>query len=181
MEKRTDTIIQFSGLKPGIYHYDFELDGTFFSAFENEKLRDGKVHFSVRMEKKERLMLFHFSFSGMMKTPCDRCLAELEWPLQGEDDLCVKISATERSDSDDVIILPENAFQIDLAQWMYEFVAVTIPIRCVHPDDEQGNPTCDPAMMQYISQQSEGNNGSDPGEQDIDPRWAALKELKVKQ
>lgn len=174
MERQIDTEIQFSGLKPGSYDYHYTLDKVFFEAFENENLSDGTVEFDVKLEKKERLLLFNFTFSGTISTICDRCLGKLEIPVKGEQTLCVKFSDTETSDDEDVVILPEKAYKIDLAQWMYEYVVVAMPMQCVHADDEEGNPTCDPEMMKFITTEEQGPQTSD----EIDPRWAALKELK---
>jgi len=176
MIQELDTTIQFSGLKPGIYTYNFKLDSNFFEAFKNEKLRNGEVFFEVKLEKKERLMMFYFTYSGVIRTTCDRCLGEMELPIEGKQTLCVKFSDSETSDNEDVVILPESEFKIDLAQWMYEYVAVAIPIQCVHPENENGEPTCDPEMLQYLSTVNSGAPMSD--EQEIDPRWAALKNLK---
>ena len=176
MMREMNTIIQFSGLKPGVYTYNFKLDSNFFDEFKNEKLQNGEVVFDVKLEKKERLMMFYFTYSGVVRTLCDRCLGEIEVPVAGEQTLCVKFSDTETSDNEDVVILPEHEYKIDLAQWMYEYVAISIPIRCVHPDDENGESTCDPAMLQYLAEA----NGETPAadEEAIDPRWAALKNLK---
>lgn len=179
MERNVDTEIQFSGLKSGIYNYDYTLDDSFFSEFKNEKILGGKVFFDVKLEKKESLMLFNFAYSGKVRTTCDRCLEELEWPIEGKEMLCVKLSDTETSDDENVVILPESAFKIDLAQWMYEYVAVSMPIQCVHPDDTDGNPTCDPEMLKYISDENENDNeNQDEETEGIDPRWEALLKLK---
>jgi len=176
MIQELDTTIQFSGLKSGVYTYNFKLDSNFFETFKNEKLHDGEVIFDVKLEKKERLMMFYFTYSGVIRTICDRCLGEMELPVEGKQTLCVKFSDTETSDNEDVVILPESEYKIDLAQWMYEYVAVAIPIQCVHPNDENGEPTCDPEMLQYLTTANSDAPMSD--EQDIDPRWAALQNLK---
>ncbi len=185
MEESVDTTIRYSSLKSGTYEYNYELGSDFFSAYENEKLTNGKVHFHVKMEKNERFMMFHFSFSGKVETVCDRCLGELEIPVEGQATLCAKISDSEESDSEEVVVLPEKESKIDLAQWLYEYVAVAIPIRCVHADDAEGNPTCDPEMMKYLTPDDEEGwqkaDGDENAEEEIDPRWAALKELKNKQ
>jgi len=177
MERSVDTEIQFSGLKSGVYHYDFTLSDGFFSDYKNEKILGGNVVFNVKLEKKERLLTFFFTYSGTVRTTCDRCLEEMDWPVEGEQTLFVKFSDTEHSDDEDVVILPEKAFKIDLAQWMYEYVAVALPIQCTHPDDANGEPTCDPEMLKYISAQDEdGEEGQHEGE--TDPRWEALRQLK---
>jgi uncharacterized metal-binding protein YceD (DUF177 family) len=120
--------------------------------------------------------MFFFDYSGEVRTTCDRCLDELTMPIAGSESLCVKFSDTEQSDDEDVVFLPEKAHSIDLAQWMYEYVAVAMPIQCVHPDDAEGNPTCDPEMMQYLTE--EATPDSPEEERETDPRWDVLKTLK---
>ena len=178
MERSVDTEIQFSGLKSGVYDYDFTLDDRFFSEYKNEKILGGKVVFNVRLEKKERLLTFFFNYSGVVRTTCDRCLEEMDWPVEGEQALYVKFSDTEQSDNEDVVILPEKAYKIDLAQWMYEYVVIAMPIQCTHPDDINGNPTCDPEMLKYLAEENEESEVGEPGEEKIDPRWEALRNLK---
>ena len=178
MKPKIDTIVQFSGLESGRYEYNYTLDNSFFERFENEELREGEVNFAVVLEKRERLLMFDFAFHGVVKTICDRCLGELEVPVSGEETLCVKFSDTETSDKEDVVILPEGEHQIDLAQWMYEYVAVRMPMQKVH---EEGQ--CDPEMLQYISEErepSEEDEVREMGEGETDPRWDALKTLMEK-
>ncbi len=172
VEKKVDTRIQFSGLKPGSYEYEYKLDGRFFSAFENDDLRECSIDFRVELERKERLLVFDFSFSGTVEMECDRCLGKMEVPVSGEEKLFVKFGEEQESEDENVVFLPDSESEIDLAQWMYEYVAVELPIVHCHPDDEEGNPTCDPEMLKYISE------GNDDNRQDADPRWDALKALK---
>ena len=175
MKPKIDTIVQFSGLESGRYEYNYTLDNSFFERFENEELREGEVNFAVVLEKRERLLMFDFAFHGVVKTICDRCLGELEVPVSGEETLCVKFSDTETSDKEDVVILPEGEHQIDLAQWMYEYVAVAMPIQTLHPDDANGAPTCDPEMLHYLTDEEASN---EERSNDPDPRWAALEALR---
>ena len=171
MNPEIDTTIQFSGLKTGKYTYDYRLDRTFFERFENEELCDGEVFFQVEMEKSERMLMFFFSFHGEIKTTCDRCLGEMKVPVEGTEQLCVKFSDTETSENEDVLILPEGAHQIDLAQWMYEYVAVAMPMQKVHPEGE-----CDPEMLKYITEEEREEEGVN-ADGETDPRWDALKQL----
>lgn len=174
MTGKIDTIIQFSGLKPGKYEYEYHLDKTFFEGCQNEELREGNVVFRVILEKTERTMLFHFSFHGNVNTVCDRCLGEMELPVEGKETLCVRFSDTDSSDDENVAVLPENAFQIDLAQWLYEYVAVCIPIQKVHPEGQ-----CDEEMLGYISDEHKETDEEegDLKEGEIDPRWKVLGQL----
>ncbi len=177
MKRNVDTTIQFSGLKSGTYTYDFTLDNSFFSEYKNEKILDAEVVFDVKLEKKERMLMFHFAYSGTLTTMCDRCLGEMTLPVEGTESLYVKFGNESQSDDEDVVILPENEYKIDLAQWMYEYVAVSIPIQCVHPIDADGNPTCDPEMLNYISDEDDKGR-TQTSDEETDPRWEALKKLK---
>ncbi len=191
MERKCNTEIEFIDLKPGVYNFDFELDKSFFEPYGNEKLLNGVVVFHVKMEKTEHLMILFLSFSGNVESVCDRCLAPLTINVGGEETVNVKFSSeTAVSKSDDEIVLPTNAYKLDLAQQFYEMVAVSLPLQCVHPDDEHGAHTCDPKMLLYITGSADvemGNEDDDDVSRDgdadkvsgeTDPRWDALKALK---
>lgn len=181
MKRKDDTVIEFSGLKPGVYDFVFNLGETFFRPFQNDKIADGEVVFHVKMEKTEHLMVLTIAFSGTLNTVCDRCLAPLALPVSGEETVNVKFSDTAKSESCDEIVLPLNACQLDLGQQCYEMVAGSLPIRCVHPMDASGQPTCDPEMLTYLQEeapQDEDEECAAPAA--TDPRWAALQSLKDK-
>jgi uncharacterized metal-binding protein YceD (DUF177 family) len=102
-------------------------------------------------------------------------LGEIEVPVEGEETLCVKSSDTETTDEDDVVFLPESAYKIDLAQWMYEYVVVSMPMQRVHPEGQ-----CDSEMLKYISDERVEDEEPLQDEADTDPRWDALKSLLEK-
>ena len=168
MGKNDDRVIRFTGLKSGVYNYEFQLDDPFFEAFKNEEIKGGKVNFDVKMERMEHMLLFTFSFSGEVTTECDRCLGEMNVEVSGEEHLNVRFSDTEVSEDEETVILPESANEIDLTPWLYEYVAVRMPLQHIHPEGD-----CDPEMAKYIT-------GDEP-QRDADytdPRWEALKSLK---
>lgn len=175
MKPEVDTVVQFSGLKPGRYEYEYKLGNTFFEAFENEEIREGEVNFKVVLERQERMLFFTFSFKGEVKSVCDRCLGDISVPVEGEETLCVKFSDTETTDDDDVFFLPENAYKIDLAQWMYEYVVVSMPMQHVHPEGE-----CDSEMLKFISDERIDDEETSEEQAETDPRWDALKNLLEK-
>ena len=182
MPVQTDTTIQFNSLKPGDYDFEYTLGKEFFERFEYEDLDNGDVHFDVHLERKERLMLFNISFSGTVQTQCDRCLGAIEVPVSGKHLLTVQISNKSGNDNEDVVVLSDKECQIDLAQWFYEYVVIALPMRHVHPDDENGKPTCDPEMLRLLDQhrtsETTSSDNADTQPDEIDPRWAQLMKLK---
>lgn len=168
MGQKEDTTIRFSGLKPGRYIYFYTLTDEFFDEWKNDEIRGGEVKINVEMERFEHMLMFNFTLEGTLTTMCDRCLSDLTVPVEGVENLCVRFSDTETSDDENVVILPESAFEIDLSQWLYEYAAVRIPMQHIHPDGE-----CDPEVTKFITE-----NKEEEVTDVIDPRWEALKKLK---
>ena len=171
MSRNDDTTLRLSGLKPGRYNYGFTLGKEFFEDFGNEEIRDGEVKIEAILEKTERGTTVKITLQGEVTTLCDRCLGEMKVPIEGEERLVLRFSDTEESDDENVAILPEGANEIDLSQWLYEYVAVRIPLQ--HSHEEGG---CDPETVRYIKseeelQQEKEENG------EVDPRWEALKKV----
>ena len=124
MSPKVDTTIRFSGLKSGIYEYHFDLTDEFFEAWRNDEIEGAEVQIDARMERMEHMLMFKFTLSGKLTTYCDRCLGALVLPVEGEEHLCVRFSDSEVVDDEEVVVLPETVFEIDIAQWLYEYVAV---------------------------------------------------------
>jgi len=172
MSRNDDTIIRLSGLKPGRYNYGFTLRKEFFESFENEEIRDGNVQIEAILEKTERVTTVKISLRGEVTTLCDRCLDEMKVPIDGEETLHLRFSDTEESDDENVAILPEGANEIDLSQWLYEYVAVRIPLQHSHKEGE-----CNPETVSYIKSEEELERERKEN-REVDPRWEALRELK---
>lgn len=187
MKRKFDTEIEFGHLEPGVYNFEYKLDTAFFASFENEKLQGGEAFFHVKMEKNAHTLTLFITFEGQITTQCDRCLGEMEVPVEGEETLNVSFSEQELDDDAqddgaamDDVTLPANAHKMDLAQLFYEMAAVAMPMQCTHPDDKDGNPTCDPEMLKYMGGGNDTEERGETGEDETDPRWDALRQLKEK-
>ena len=153
----------------GDYHYNFIVDNAFFEQFPDEEMLHGKVNLALDIEKESRLMVMQFHFNGNLRLACDRCLEMYEQPLQGNFRLIVKYGEKEEEISEELMTIPFDTSRFDIAPYVYEFIRLMIPIKRVHPDDENGNPACNAAMLEKLEEY---------GEQHQDPRWNVLKNLK---
>ena len=160
----------------------FDLDDDFFAAIDG-LIDRGSIKTSVDCKCTGSMYKFLIHSEGSVIVPCDRCLADLELRIETTDELVAKLGA-EYSDEGDCVIVPETEGILDLAQFIYEFIVLSMPIVCTH---EPGK--CDDTMMQELSkhqttrsgQEDEESVNSDNDSADadaIDPRWAALKSLK---
>jgi uncharacterized metal-binding protein YceD (DUF177 family) len=84
----------------------------------------------------------------------------------------VKFTDEFTEDTDEVMYLQPGEFEVNVAKLIYEFIVVSIPIRHIHPDDEQGNSICNPEMLKKLEQYE-----APEAEEKIDPRWNDLKKL----
>ena len=116
----------------------------------------------------------NFELEGDVELICDRCLENYFQPIQGNYPMIVKFTDEFTEDSDEIIYLPQGDPQVNVAKLIYEFLVVSVPVRHVHPDDEDGNSLCDPEMLQKIEEleirDTEKNKISDP-------RWDDLKKI----
>ena len=163
--------IQFVGLEPGNHIFEFEVNDSFFEHFEYSLIQHVEVHVRVDLEKSERMMIFTINLEGNVMVPCDRCKHDVSLPVSDTQQLIVKLGAEYGEESEDVVIIPETEYKFDLSTYIYEFIHLSLPARLLHPDDENGNSTCDPEMLRLLDNLA-------PAES-VDPRWEALKNLKT--
>ncbi len=167
-------IISFSGLKEGAHFFDFSVDSRFFSEFEGCEITKGSFAVQVRLEKRSTYLRLNFELDGEAELICDRCLEHYSQPIRGSFPILVKFSETETDDGDEVIYVHPGAHQIEVAQLIYEFIVISIPIRQVHPDGPNGKSLCDPEMLQKLNEYK-----ATDFEESIptDPRWDDLKNI----
>ena len=143
--------IAFKGLSQGKHIFEYEIDGKFFSEFGGGVVDEGNVNVRITLEKQSSLMILWFDVKGTVNVQCDRCLEMYDQPISGSERIFVKFGEKDFVEGDDVIWVSTNDYQLNVAQLIYEFICLAIPIKRVHPDDENGNTTCDPAMIEKLS------------------------------
>ena len=52
--------------------------------------------------------------------------------------MIVKFGASRETDPDEILIIPEGSYQINVAQYFYEMVVLSIPLKKVHPGIKNG-------------------------------------------
>jgi len=165
-------VIPFRGLKPGEHPYDFEIDDLFFASFEYSELKKGQIHVHLNVIKEETMLIFQFTINGKITVPCDRCFEPVEIPVEGDEELIIKFGVDFHEESESIQVIPEGETQIDVSSFIYEYIHLLVPARKIHPEDNEGNSSCDPDIIKRI------DTWVQPSEPD--PRWDALKKLKPK-
>jgi len=165
-------IIPVTGLKPGSHQYDFLIDDSFFEHFEYSEIRNGSIDLHLVIEKEENLLVFHFTFKGHLRVPCDRCAEPFDLPVEGNDRLILKFGTDYHEEDEEIQVVPVGENHFDISPFIYEFIQLSQPVRKVHPDNEDGESTCDPEAIRRLENLE---RSSEP-----DPRWEVLSQLKKK-
>ena len=166
--------IPFSGLKEGKHLFDFTADQRFFAGFEESEIEKGNVNIQVELEKRSTYLRLTFMLEGEVELICDRCLEAYLQPIKSRNIMLVKFSETETDDGDEVIYIHPGSYQVEVAKLIYEFIVLSIPIRHVHPDDQDGNSLCDPEMLKKLDEYK-ANDLTEINP--MDPRWNDLKKI----
>ena len=163
--------IPISGLKEGWHSYDFEINNDFFNLFEESEVIEGMLKAFVDADKRSSHIDLTIKIDGAVMIPCDRCLEVFSYPLFCENRLVVKFGKEHDETDPDIITIPVEEHELDLKQHFYEYILLALPIQRLHPDDENGNSTCDPEMIRKLNEHILNN------ENGIDPRWGELKKI----
>ena len=176
-EKRDDYKIRIAGVDIGTYSYSMVCDKAFFELSEISEVEDGLLNLQIEMDKSEKMLDLKFHFAGEVVAPCDRCLDPVTIPMDFDEQLIVNLVPEVEEDfenDENIWMVDENIYELDLFHFIYETIRLALPHRIVHPDDENGNSTCNPEVLKKLESLSQSEKP-----QEIDERWAALKDLKL--
>jgi len=179
-DKRADFAIRLSGIELGNHKYSMICDKAFFELTGLDEIEEGSIKVQIEMEKSAKMLSLQFHFCGKITVLCDRCLDFLTLPLDFTDFLVVNfVSQLDESfeNDDNIWQIHEKAHELDLVHFLYEAIELALPTQRIHPDDETGNPACNPIMLKKLAELAPKQNKKQNTE--IDPRWDALKELRM--
>lgn len=173
--------INFSSLSDGEHLFDYQIDSKFLKHFEAALVQEADLKVQLRLVKFIHSLELHYQLSGTVATTCDICAGDLDLPVEGEELITVKIVRTIPKDADEynVVYIQEGQHSLYLGDMIYELVMLSIPMRTVHPLDEDGNSTCDPAVLEYLNQSLEASEEDEQEDEGGGSSvWDALKKLK---
>ena len=169
--------IAWQGLKEGLHTYQYHISDEFMAGREvGKEFRDWDVDVTLDFDKKNSFFLLHFDIDGSVTVPCDRCGDDFKLRLWDEFDLVVKLTGedSKEKDEDDVVFIPRSETVIDLSNWIYEFIMLSVPLQRIHPDKAEGKPGCNAQALKLL------NKLSEPGVASKKAIWKGLEELKTK-
>ena len=163
-------VIRFDDLDIGSHSFDFEVDNEFFKKFDHHDFLSCNLKIAINLIKDERNLTLITSINGAAEVECDRCLDPLTLPIGLNETFFVKESEND-SDDDNVINVSKDDIEIDLSNQIFDIVVLSLPMQKIHPNDENGESTCNANQIMFMTSEEKED-------EEIDPRWEALKNLK---
>ena len=176
--------IEIVHIKEHVLHtYDFKLDAqSFFTLFEDSIIQKGLLDVVVELEKTPLHIKMNISIKGNVELICDRSLDPFDYSIDSVNPLIFQFSEEEEGEiTDEIIAIKRETIKINIAQYVYEFINLEVPIKKLHPrfqEEEVDNE--EETLLIYSTETEEEEKNDSPTEDLIDPRWLALKSLKDK-
>ena len=168
-----DYKINLVSLKDGLHPYKFEVKDAFFSNFEDSLISKADIIVTLNLTKQINLLIAEFRIEGTTKLICDRSLEEFDYPFNHTYKVHFKYAEEFEEISDEIIHIPFGLPQLDLSQYIYEFIGLSVPMRKIHPKFADEDSTSESEVI-YSSDVDE----TEEDIENMDPRWASLKNLK---
>jgi uncharacterized metal-binding protein YceD (DUF177 family) len=178
MSRRREFEIAYVGLKPGVHEYNYTIDDKFFEVFQQQDFKNCKANIKLLLDKKSSFMLLKFEIGGSVDVTCDRCNNNLPFELWDEFNLTVKIVEepelmNDQEEDPDVFYISRGESHIDVANWIYEFIILAIPMQKVCSYDEMDGPHCNKAAMDMLKKME-----PEEKENKENPIWKGLDKFK---
>jgi uncharacterized metal-binding protein YceD (DUF177 family) len=176
MSKTKDYLIPFVGLKLGKHHFEYQVSNEFFEIFEYNEYNNSDIKVKLVLEKKSTMLELSFKHKGTVNVPCDLTSEDFDLPIKGKMKLIVRFGETFNNDNEELLILSHGEFEIDSAQYIYEMIVLSVPLRRVHPGIKDGSLKTE-ALTKLNELSKKEQKKENKEEENTDPRWDKLKKL----
>jgi uncharacterized metal-binding protein YceD (DUF177 family) len=166
--------ISFVGLKEGSHDFQYQIENKFFEEFQYSEFNEVNISADINFIKKSTLLELFFTINGTINVPCDMTSENFDQEISGEFSLVVKFGPEFNDENDEILIIPHDEYQINVAQYIYELIVLSAPSKRIHPDVLNG--TMKSEALEKLKELTI-NNEKTVEEESTDPRWDKLKDL----
>ncbi len=160
--------IDLKGLDEGDNELRLSVNDGFFDAVGATEVKKGDVSVALSIHRCGSTYTLDFHTEGTVLVPCDICLDDMDVEISSDNRLTAKLG-DEYAEDGDLITVDEGDGLLDVSWFVYEFIALGIPVRHTHPEGK-----CNPEMLRLISEHTPGD-----GERAVDSRWSELEKIKT--
>ncbi|MGJ7029836.1 YceD family protein [Niabella hirudinis] len=171
--------IAFVGLKPGVHEFNYEITDRFFEAFQQQDFTNCKAYIKLSLDKKSSFMMLKFEVGGKLDVVCDRCNNTIALDLWDEFVITVKMVEepelmNEEEEDPDVYYIGRGESHLNLENWIYEFINLSIPMHKTCGFDNAEGPQCNPEALKMLNKL----DVEAKSKQDHNPLWKDLDKFR---
>lgn len=177
MSSRRNYDIAFVGLKPGVHEFEYRIDDKFFEDYQEQDFKNAVAHIKLTLDKNNGFMLLKFEVGGKLEVHCDRCGNPLPLDLWDEFNIVVKMvdnpdEMNDQEEDPDIYYISKGESHLHIADWIYEFINLSIPMQRMCGPDEIGGPSCNKEVLAKLAK-------LEPDEKQVsNPVWKGLEKFK---
>ncbi|HMG66328.1 MAG TPA: DUF177 domain-containing protein [Chitinophagaceae bacterium] len=177
MSHRREYEIAFVGLKPGIHEFSYEIGDKFFDEFQQQDFKNCRAQVKLALDKKNGFMLLKFELGGTLEVTCDRCNNNLPLDLWDEYNIIVKMVEeselmNEQEEDPDVYYISRGESHINVENWIYEFINLSIPMHKTCNFENMDGPWCNKEALDMLKKLAADK------EKKENPIWKGLEKFK---
>ena len=177
MKQLNEFSIPFIGLKLGKHQFEYQINKAFFEHFEYNEFESSDIKVSLVLDKKSTMLELSFKHNGTVNIPCDLTGEMFDLPVEGSAHLVVTFGDQYNDDNDELLILPHREHQITVEQIIFEMIALSVPLKRVHPGIADGTLKSDTLDKLNEILVTDITDNKHEEEENTDPRWDELKKL----
>jgi uncharacterized metal-binding protein YceD (DUF177 family) len=163
-----DYRVHIAGLSEKVHSLSFDIGEDFFERYGRELVPSGRLMAAVELDKRETLMIARFRIRGSLRLVCDRTLEAYDYPVEIDRNVHFKFGEVYQEINDEIIVVRKDADTLDLGQFMYEFIALAVPMKKLHPRLAGAEGDTEGVVYSTTADSAEGT----------DPRWEILRKIK---
>ncbi len=172
VKSMNEYVIRFSVLKDELETFEFSLEEKFFTFFESDAWEGGKVKAIVEASKRADGITLAVSLKGALLVICDRCLDTFWMDIDTHVRLFVKFGNALEELDENTLLVPREENQLDMSGFFYDYLVLSMPVKKVHPETEDGTSLCNSNMIEKLNEHIVLET-----KENTDPRWEELKKL----
>ncbi|RRA98816.1 YceD family protein [Larkinella rosea] len=170
--------ISISSLEDKSYEFHFESGDAFFEALDQDLIQRGSFKTHLVLTKSSSMIQLNFHILGSVELVCDRSLDAFDEPIDIEEQLFLKYSDHVEELTDEIELILWDTQQINIARYLFDFIALSLPMKKLHPRFRQEETDEDEELEGKVVYRSEPLGPDDEtAEPPVDPRWEALRKL----
>ena len=111
----------------------------------------------------------------MVNVNCDTTNEPYNQKIKTDFDLVVKFGEEYNDENEDILIIPHGEYEVNVAQYIYELIVLSLPAKRIHPGIADGTLQSD--ILKKLEELSPKGLEEKEKTEEIDPRWNTLKKL----